>query len=477
MKTSVLSLALVTIAACNQSDVTVDPNDPLDTLIAESAICPTPNAVFDQAHPGFTCPNGPLTFTGVEAPDLGGGVEACTEGANATGSVFGAPGKGGGYVGSTQHCTGGTPAYWELSEYDEAGTPTNMVDHYTWPGDATPCDITDNGASARFDYPFIGGKQKVKCQAVMNTNRGPVFNFYVNNSTICHAWLSAQCTTLSDTALIPAGTFNMGSPTNEYCRVSGPGYGEDLHQVTLTHSYNMFRTETTQGQFQSVMGYNPSTHTSCGADCPVENVSWHESIAYCNALSTAQSYTTCYTCTGTGKNTSCSLKSAYTGSNFYTCPGYRLPTDAEWERAARGGTSTAFYNGDVDAGVTCSSCSQTESHLSPTAWYCKNAGGGPHRVARTGGVPGTSDANAYGLYDMSGNVFEWAQDKYKAALTGPVTDPLLNPSGADKKVFRGGSYDGTYYPGPQYQRAAFRNKATPTIGFPDQGFRCVRSNL
>jgi formylglycine-generating enzyme required for sulfatase activity len=253
------------------------------------------------------------------------------------------------------------------------------------------------------------------------------------------------------------GTFTMGSPAAEPCR----GSDEDLHAVTLTHNFEIQTTEVTQGQFQQVLGYNPATFKSCGASCPVETITWNEAAAYGNALSERQGLTPCYTCTGSGGNIICAEAATYSGAAIYVCPGYRLPTDAEWEYAYRAATTSAYYSGPASAtGCTCT----LDPSANPIAWYCGNAGNTTHAVAQ-------KQANAWGLYDMGGNVLELGNDLYVANLgTSPATDPW-GGSGGGNRVWRGGAWAF----GAGFTRGAYREKSPQGTRNDQIGFRCVRT--
>jgi formylglycine-generating enzyme required for sulfatase activity len=242
-----------------------------------------------------------------------------------------------------------------------------------------------------------------------------------------------------------AGTFTMGSLLSEL----GGNTNETRHEVTLTRDFWLQTTEVTQGDYQALMGSNPSGFTACGASCPVEQVSWYDAIAYANARSRAEGLPECYDGEG----------NVIGGNTVYECCGYRLPTEAEWEYAARAGTSTATYRGDLTGNPF--SC-DAQPNLDPIAWFCGNSGDGTRAV-------GTRSANAWGLYDTLGNVREWTSDWYDG-YPGAVTDPV-GPSAGSGRVVRGGSW----LDNALDARAAARRNLDPGYRFRNVGFRLART--
>ncbi len=268
--------------------------------------------------------------------------------------------------------------------------------------------------------------------------------------------------------LVPAGTFLMGSPESE----PGRQTDEVQHPVTISRGFCLKETEVTQGEWEAEMGNNPSVFSSCGSSCPVEKVSWWDAVAYCNRKSQREGLEACYTltgCSGTpgAGNYTCS------GVTFMglTCRGYRLPTESEWEYAARAGTTVGTYNGT--SSIT--DCTTPNGVLDAIAWWKGNSCTTPPSTDCSGGIGCKPQAvkgkqpNGWGLYDMLGNVWEWCWDWY-GTYPGTASDPT-GPSTGSFRVRRGGSW----YNDAGLTRAAKRRWGDPGDRRVNLGFRPARS--
>jgi len=216
---------------------------------------------------------------------------------------------------------------------------------------------------------------------------------------------------------VPAREFMMGSPLSEAGRWSDEG---PQHRVTV-RSFSIGRTEVTQAQWRAVMGSNPSYFTACGDDCPVEQVSWDETQQFVARLSSQTGHA------------------------------YRLPSEAEWEYACRAGSQQQYCGSD---------------NVEDVAWFISNSRTTTHAVA-------LKRPNAWGLYDMSGNVWEWTRDCWNENYYGAPTDGSAWTQGdCSRRVVRGGSWVDS----PRSLRSASRLRFTTAIRSGSIGLRVARTD-
>ena len=266
---------------------------------------------------------------------------------------------------------------------------------------------------------------------------------------------------------ISSGCFSMGDLTGTCDLSSIKGFGkESVHRVALTHSFSMMEAEVTQQEFNKFKGYmtaknvgHPSPPTTPN---PMEYVSWHEAAAFANARSSSGGLAPCYGCTGVGAFIRCAPTAAYAGAGIYRCPGFRLPTEAEWEYAYRAGSKTDLY---AESQGACDCSKQICPSLSAIGWWLPNAKGQHHPAKQL-------EANAWGLYDMSGNVWEWTHDWYTEDLGGTDQVDPAGPDSGDRKVIRGG---GWAFSEPRFFRAAARRHEAHDHRCGDVGFRLART--
>ncbi len=331
-------------------------------------------------------------------------------------------------------CAGG-------ASVDADGDVVNYT--YAWTVDGTSAGVTGGTVPAASTLP--GQVWACTATATDGVDDSSPSASVSADPIVASACVNGEAQTLAggNFAKVCASTFEMGCTAG-----SGLDTGEcsaaPEHSVTLTHDYYASQTEATRGDFAAMLGYDPSSSSSCTAtDCPVENVTWYEAAAYANAVSDSEGLTECYACAGSGTTVTCT-----TSGDPYTCEGYRLLTEAEWEGAARCGQDEEYAGSTVVDGV---------------AWISNNSGGESHAV-------GGKTANECGLYDLSGNVQEWTQGWDAAGTADAVVDPAGAASGSYIE-FRGGNYGD----GSANARVAYRNQLPPGARHGFVGFRLART--
>ena len=220
------------------------------------------------------------------------------------------------------------------------------------------------------------------------------------------------CATCPEMVIVPGGSFIMGDAAN-------------AHRVTIANPFAIGKKEVTQKEWVAVMGGNPSKFKDCVGNCPVDNVSWNDAKEFVRRLSIK-----------TGKE-------------------YRLPSEAEWEYSCRSGTQQTFCGGD---------------NANSVAWYGAYSTPSAKRTDRYSKPVATKKANAWGLYDMSGNVAEWTEDGYHSDFSGAPTDGSAWKGDGQGYILRGGSWESN----PDQIHATFRDYAGPANSDITYGFRIAR---
>jgi formylglycine-generating enzyme required for sulfatase activity len=293
-------------------------------------------------------------------------------------------------------------------------------------GQDNPLSREDEALRAQARQRQEGAQGEARQQAAVQQIQSPATQTVTVTGSRRADQVFKDCADCPEMVVIPAGLFQMGS--NE-------GANEKpVHSVTLK-SFALGKYEVTQGQWKAVMGNNPSGFSSCGDTCPVEQVSWDDIQYYIHKLNTKS-----------GKS-------------------YRLPSEAEWEYAARAGTTTQYWWGDK----------ASHEYANFGKDDCPPCGGlaqGRDKWENIAPV-GQFAANAFGLHDMHGNVWEWVQDYYHESYSGAPVDGSAWESGGEQKyqVLRGGSWSGY----PAFLRSAYRYWLTPGNRNSSIGFRLART--
>lgn len=254
-----------------------------------------------------------------------------------------------------------------------------------------------------------------------------------------------------DFVLIEGGTFQMGSPETEAWRSAD----ETQHTVTVSGFY-MSKYELTQKEYEEITGNNPSNFS--GENLPVENVSWLDAVAFCNARSEKEGLTPAYTIDG--------QKVSWDRSTN----GYRLPTEAEWEYACRAGTTTPFYMENSPSTEEANYYGHYPYEIEDNYFSQENLQVQPGEYRQTTVAVGSFSENPYGLYDMHGNVGEWVWDYYGEYPAEEQTDPA-GPASGTLRVYRGGGWNDF----AKNMRSAYRATLEQNQGSFNIGIRLVRN--
>ncbi|WP_437545019.1 formylglycine-generating enzyme family protein [Sorangium sp. So ce367] len=299
------------------------------------------------------------------------------------------------------------------------------------------------------------------------------------DGSVCrHPAVVAECA--NGWCRVPPGCFIMGSPESELWRGE---YTEIPRAVTLERGFEIGQFELTRKQWSELVELMPEKPVkvqdgtaTCEDDaCPLRYATWFEALLFANLLSARHEppLAPCFElseCQGElGRGVICGrVGLAGDAASVYECEGYRLPTEAEWEYAARAGTRTAYYGGDI-TGANPDARYDPEPNLDPIAWYDVNSGARTHPV-------GTKRPNRWRLFDMLGNVVEWTSDRpvfhdAEGPVTNPATEITLRTDGTDLRVTRGSNAAGSRF----QLRAASQNYPASDAVHRGVGFRLVRT--